>query len=278
LNLGFLAARDDLGIFALGLVIAGAVGGLIAGMLGVGGGIVIVPVLYHVFAGLGFDETVRMHLAIGTSLATIIPTSISSLRAHAKRGAVDWALLKSWVIPMVIGVLLGTFLARMASGNTLALIFALVAIPVAVNMAFGRESLRLANALPGGAGGWTIAGAIGTVSTLMGIGGGTLGVPIMTLCNYPIHRAVATAAGFGVIISIPATIGLAAAGWGVPHLPPFSLGYVNLLGFILIAPVSVLMAPIGASAAHMIDRKRLKLVFAAFIAITAAKMLWDVLS
>ena len=278
MNLGFLATRDDLGVFALGLIIAGVVGGLIAGMLGVGGGIVIVPVLYHVFAGLGFDETLRMHLAIGTSLATIIPTSIASLNAHAKRGAVDWALLKSWVIPMVIGVLIGTLLARMASGNTLALIFACVAIPVAINMAFGKENWRIAAALPKGAGGWTLAGAIGTISTLMGIGGGTIGVPVMSLCNYPIHRAVATAAGFGVIISIPAAIGLAAAGWGTHNLPPFSVGYVNLLGFILIAPASVLMAPVGASLAHMMDTRRLKLVFAGFIAITAARMLWDALS
>lgn len=276
--MGFLAARGDLGVFALGLVIAGVVGGLIAGMLGVGGGIVIVPVLYHVFAGLGFDQTVRMHLAIGTSLATIIPTSISSLRAHAKRGAVDWALLRNWIVPMVIGVGLGTWLARMASGQMLTLIFACVAIPVAINMAFGKESLRLAKALPQGPGGWTLAGSIGTVSTLMGIGGGTLGVPVMTLCNYPIHRAVATAAGFGVIISIPAAIGLALAGWGAHNLPPFSVGYVNLLGFALIAPVSVFMAPVGASAAHMMDKKRLKLLFAVFIAITAARMLWDALS
>jgi uncharacterized membrane protein YfcA len=276
--MGFLAARDDLGVFALGLIIAGVAGGLIAGMLGVGGGIVIVPVLYHVFAGLGFDETLRMHLAIGTSLATIIPTSISSLNAHAKRGAVDWALLRRWAIPMIAGVVLGTLLARMASGRTLALIFALVAIPVAINMAFGKESWRLARALPQGAGGWTLAGAIGTVSTLMGIGGGTIGVPIMSLCNYPIHRSVATAAGFGVIISIPAAIGLAAAGWGAPNLPPFSLGYVNLLGFILIAPASVLMAPVGASLAHMMDKRRLQLIFAAFIAVTAARMLWDALS
>jgi uncharacterized membrane protein YfcA len=276
--MGFLAARDDLGVFALGLIIAGVAGGLIAGMLGVGGGIVIVPVLYHVFAGLGFDETLRMHLAIATSLATIIPTSISSLNAHAKRGAVDWALLRRWAIPMIAGVVLGTLLARMASGRTLALIFALVAIPVAINMAFGKESWRLARALPQGAGGWTLAGAIGTVSTLMGIGGGTIGVPIMSLCNYPIHRSVATAAGFGVIISIPAAIGLAAAGWGAPNLPPFSLGYVNLLGFILIAPASVLMAPVGASLAHMMDKRRLQLIFAAFIAVTAARMLWDALS
>jgi len=270
-------SQSDLGVFALGLVIAGVVGGLIAGMLGVGGGIVVVPVLYHVLAGLGFDESLRMHLAVGTSLATIIPTSISSLNAHSKKGTVDWALLRSWVVPMVVGVAIGTALASYVNGRTLSLIFGIVALPVAVNMAIGKESWRLADHLPKGPGGWAIAGGIGWLSSMMGIGGGTLGVPIMSHCNYPIHRAVGTAAAFGVIISIPATIGLALGGWGASGLPPYSLGYVNLLGFILIAPVSVLMAPLGAHLAHLTDAKRLRLVFALFIAVTAVRMLWDVL-
>jgi len=274
----FLAttSRSDLGVFALGLVISGVVGGLIAGMLGVGGGIVIVPILYHVLAGLGFDESLRMHIAVGTSLATIIPTSLSSLRAHAKRGTVDWALLKSWVIPMVAGVAIGTALAAYVNGRTLSLIFGIVALPVAVNMAFGKESWRLAERIPPAPAGWSLPLGIGWLSSMMGIGGGTLGVPTMTLCNFPIHRAVGTAAAFGVIISIPATIGMAIGGWGAPGLPPYSLGYVNLLGFILIAPVSVLMAPAGAHLAHMMDQRRLKLMFALFIAVTAIRMLWDV--
>jgi len=270
-------SQSDLGMFALGLVIAGVVGGLIAGMLGVGGGIVVVPVLYHVLAGLGFDESLRMHLAIGTSLATIIPTSLSSLRAHSKRGTVDWALLKRWIVPMIGGVVIGTALAGYVSGHMLALIFGIVALPVAANMAFGKESGRLGDHLPEGAGGWTVAGFIGGLSSMMGIGGGTLGVPTMHLFNYPIHRAVGTASAYGVIISIPGAIGLALAGWGAQGLPPYSLGYVNLLGFALIAPVSVLMAPVGAQLAHLTDTKRLKLVFALFIAVTAVRMLWDVL-
>ncbi len=270
-------SQSDLGVFALGLVIAGVVGGLIAGMLGVGGGIVIVPVLYHVLAGLGFDESLRMHLAVGTSLATIIPTAISSLRAHSKRGTVDWALLKSWIVPMIVGVAIGTALAAYVSGRTLSLIFGIVALPVAANMAFGKEGWHLASRVPPGAGGWPIAAGIGWLSSMMGIGGGTLGVPALSLCNFPIHRAVSTAAAFGVIISIPAAIGMAIGGWGAPGLPPYSLGYVNLLGFILIAPVSVLMAPVGAHVAHMMDKKRLKMMFALFIAVTAVRMLWDVL-
>lgn len=274
---GFTAATDDVGMLMLGLVMAGVVGGLVAGMLGVGGGIVIVPVLYHVLAGLGVDESVRMQVAVGTSLATIIPTAISSLRAHNKKGVVDWALLRAWVIPMIVGVGIGTMLAGMVSGPNLALIFAIVAIPVAINMAFGKDSWRLAHAIPAGHGGWAIAGSIGWLSAMMGIGGGTLGVPTMSLCNYPIHRAVGTASAFGVIIAIPGALGMMAGGWGAHGLPPYSLGYVNLLGFILIAPVSALMAPVGARTAHMIDRKRLRRVFALFIAITAARMLLNAL-
>jgi uncharacterized membrane protein YfcA len=270
------ASQSDLGVFALGLVIAGVVGGLIAGMLGVGGGIVIVPVLYHVLAGVGISENLRMHIAVGTSLATIIPTSISSLRAHARRGNVDWALLRSWVVPMIAGVAIGTALASTVSGRTLSLIFGIVALPVAVNMALGKEDWRLADHLPTGPGGWAIATGIGWLSSMMGIGGGTLGVPIMSHCNYPIHRAVGTASAFGVIISIPAAMGMAIGSWNAPDLPPYSLGFVNLLGFILIAPASVLMAPLGAHLAHSMDKQRLRRVFALFIAITAGRMLWDV--
>lgn len=271
----FATSDAHLGMLALGLVIAGTAGGLIAGMLGVGGGIVIVPILYHVLAGLGFDDQLRMHLAAGTSLATIIPTSISSLRAHAKRGNVDWELLRKWILPMIGGVALGTSLSGLINGNALAFIFACVALPIAANMAFGKDSWRLANQLPTGLGGSALAAGIGWLSSMMGLGGGTLGVPIMSHCNYPIHRAVGTASAFGVIISIPATLGMAMAGWNVPGLPVGSLGYVSLLGFILIAPASVLMAPVGAHLANSLDRKRLRAVFALFIAITATRMLWN---
>ena len=274
----FATSEAQLGMLALGLMIAGTAGGLIAGMLGVGGGIVIVPILYHVLAGLGFDDQLRMHLAAGTSLATIIPTSISSLRAHAKRGNVDWSLLRKWVLPMIGGVALGTSLSGLISGSTLAFIFACVALPIAANMAVGKDSWRLANELPKGLGGSAIAASIGWLSSMMGLGGGTLGVPIMSHCNYPIHRAVGTASAFGVIISIPATVGMALAGWNAPGLPVGSLGYVSLLGFILIAPASVLMAPVGAQLAHKMDRKRLRTIFALFIAVTALRMLWNAVS
>ena len=276
----FLATTSgsELGTFALGLVIAGVVGGLVAGMLGVGGGIVIVPVLYHVLALMGVDPDIRMHIAVGTSLATIIPTSFSSARSHNAKGAVDWQLLRQWVTPMVIGVLIGSALAGIARGQALALFFALVAMPVAVHLAFFSDTRRIADHLPTGLGGLLMPAAIGGVSTMMGIGGGTVGVPCMTLFGYPIHRAVGTASAFGAIIAVPGTIGAMFAGWNAQHLPPYSLGYVNLLGFILIAPASYFVAPFGAQIAHMTDVRRLRMLFAFFIAVTAARMLYDALN
>jgi uncharacterized membrane protein YfcA len=271
------AGSGELGTFALGLVLSGIVGGLVAGMLGVGGGIVVVPVLYHVLDLMGIDPGVRMHIAVGTSLATIIPTSFSSVRSHNAKGAVDWDLLRRWAVPMVIGVLIGTAVAGYVRGQALALFFACVALPVAFHLAFVSENRRLGDRLPGGAGDWALAGGIGGVSTMMGIGGGTIGVPVMTLFGVPIHRAVGTAAAFGAIISIPGAIGSVVTGWGAAGLPPWSLGYVNLLGFVLIAPASYVMAPFGAQIAHNMDRARLRKMFALFIAITAGRMLYDAL-
>jgi len=270
--------NGELGILAAGLVLAGAAGGLIAGLLGVGGGIVVVPILYHVLGLIGVDEGLRMHIAIGTSLATIVPTSISSLMAHSRKGAVDWPLLRRWAIPMFIGVVIGAIVAGYARGQALALVFAAVAIPVAIYLAFAREDRRIADGLPQGPLGLALPAAIGGVSTMMGIGGGTLGVPAMSLCGMPIIRAVATASAFGVIVSIPGTVGAIVAGWGAKGLPPYSLGYVNLLGFLLIAPVSFFAAPIGAQWAHAMDRRRLRVMFALFVAVTAARMLYDVLA
>lgn len=272
------SSHGDLGVLALGLALTGLVSGVVAGMLGVGGGIVVVPVLYHVLATLGVDESVRMHVAVGTSLATIIPTSYSSVTAHNRKGAVDWAVLRRWAVPMFAGVLIGSAVAGIVSGRTLALVFAIVALPVSLHLAFGGENRKIADHLPQGAPALALPAAIGGVSTMMGIGGGTIGVPIMTLCGVPIHRAVGTASAFGAIISIPGTIGAILAGWHAAGLPAWSFGYVNLLGFLLIAPTSFFAAPFGADIAHMIDRRRLRLLFAVFIAITTARMLWDALA
>lgn len=264
-------------VFAGLLLAAGAVAGVTAGLLGVGGGIVIVPVLWHLFATLGLPEESRMHVAVGTSLATIVATSLSSVRAHRRRGAVDLELLRSWGPWIFVGVLVGTALAGIARGAVLTAVFAVVASVVALHMGFGKPHWRLAEELPRGPGRWTLASAIGTVSAMMGIGGGTLSVPILSLFGYPIHRAVGTAAAIGFIIGIPGTIGFIVSGWDAPGRPPYSLGYVNLIGFALIVPTATLLAPVGARLAHWLKTGNLKRVFAVFLAITALRMFYDLL-
>ena len=257
---------------ALGLLATGAIAGVLAGLLGVGGGIVIVPVLYNIFQSIGLEPSILMHLAVGTSLATIIPTSIRSLRSHAQKGAVDWALLRNWAPGLFIGVIIGSILAGYLESRVLAGVFALVAFLVALNMAFGRQDWRLGETIPSGPRGVVMTGGVGAFSAMMGIGGGTLGVPIMTLFGYPAQRAVATASGMGLIISIPGAIGFIVAGWNAPGLPPASLGYVSLVGFGLITPMTVLCAPLGVKLAHALPQKRLKQAFAVFLAITSIRM------
>ncbi len=216
-----------------------------------------------------------MHLAVGTSLATIIPTSVRSVRAHAKRGAVDFAVLRRWAPAMFAGTLAGTLVAGRLSGPALTGIFAVLVLIIALNLAFGREEWRVGSELPRGPAQDVIAATIGALSAFMGIGGGTFGVPAMTLYGFPILRAVATSAGLGLIISIPGAAGFIWNGWGKPGLPPWSFGYVNLVAFACLTPAMVLMAPFGAKLAHTISRKTLPRVFATFLAFTSAKMFYD---
>ncbi|RAI00439.1 hypothetical protein DLJ53_14310 [Acuticoccus sediminis] len=266
----------DLLFFAVILAIAGAIGGIIAGLLGVGGGIVIVPVLFYLLPVAGVDGEIRMHLAVATSLATIITTSIVSARSHYKRGGVDVDLLKQVGGGVVLGVAIGVVAGTAASAQTLTAIFGSVALLVAIHMAFfkGRQ---LASHLPGQPCITGIGMIIGGVSTMMGIGGGSLSVPIFSLCGVPIRRAVGTAAAIGLIIAVPGVIGFAIGGWNVPDLPPGSVGYVNLIGFALIAPLSMLCAPIGAKLAHTIPQEWLSRIFAIFLAVTAVRMLLSLL-
>ncbi|MBU0724791.1 MAG: sulfite exporter TauE/SafE family protein [Alphaproteobacteria bacterium] len=257
-------------VFATGLF-----AGVLAGLLGVGGGIVIVPVLFHIFTGLNIDPAVKMHLAVGTSLATIIPTSIISARAHHKRGSVDFDLLKSWAPMALIGALIGTFIAAYVKGAVLTGVFAVVALIVAAHMAFAREGMHLSDRLPRAPIKHLIAVIIGGFSTMMGIGGGTLSVPTLTLFNFPIKKAVGTASALGLVIAIPGTIGFLVSGLGVPDRPPFSLGYVSLIGFALIVPATMLAAPWGAKLAHAMSTKWLRRAFALFLAITSARMFYS---
>lgn len=264
----------ELALLAGGLLVTGAVSGVTAGLLGVGGGIVIVPVLYHLFTTMGIAEDVRMHVAVGTSLATIIATSTSSVRAHWRRGAVDTHLLRQWGPWILVGVMLGTALASQVRGPTLSAVFATVALAVAVHMGLGSPHRLLSKTMPTGPLRALLASAIGAVSAMMGIGGGTLSVPILTLFNYPIHRAVGSAAAIGFIIGVPGALGFIISGQGAADLPPFSLGYLNLLGLALILPTSMLFAPVGARLAHSLNTTKLRRVFAVFLAVTAFRMFY----
>lgn len=259
---------------ALGLLAAGVIAGVLAGLLGVGGGIILVPVLFQVFTVLDVDPSVRMHLAVATSLATIIPTTIRSMMKHHERGAVDYAILKSWAPGIVIGVIAGSFIASVASGELLTMIFAVFALVFALNLGIVKESWSLGRPVPVGFGGTAIAGAMGTLSTLMGIGGGTFGVTALSLFGVPIHRAVATAAGFGLVIAIPGTIGYIVSGWSEPFRPPYSLGFVNLIGFALIVPATWAATPLGVRIAHAMSRVTLRRVFAVFLVIASLRMFW----
>lgn len=262
---------------AASLVAAGLAAGLIAGLLGVGGGIVIVPVLFQLFTMLGIDPAVTMHLAVGTSLASIVPTSVSSVRAHIRHGAVDFQLLRVWGPGVVAGVLAGSALASIARGSLLTGVFGTVAVMVALYMVLVPDGVRLRETLPGR---WTqrlIAALIGCFSAMMGIGGGTLTVPSLVLCNYPIRRAVATSSAVGMIIAIPGTLGFMAAGWDVPGRPPLSLGFVSLLGLALTAPTAMLTAPFGTRLAHILPPAWLRRAFALFLMLTGARMWWTLL-
>jgi len=272
--------QDPLWLVGLAAAMAatGLVSGTLAGLLGVGGGIVIVPVLFNVLPLFGIPEAVQMKLAIGTSLATIIPTSIQSARKHFAKGTMDVALLRSLAPSIGAGVLLGTVLAIWLKGDALTLVFAVVAVAVAVNMATTGADWRLRESFPTGAPRHGIGGFIGTVSAMMGIGGGTVGVPILSAFGAPMRAAVATASAFGIIIAVPATIGFVWAGWGNPMLPPLSVGYVNLVGFALIVPTSMLAAPWGVKLAHSIPPLLLKRLFAVFLAVTSARMIWSLAS
>ncbi|MEM0906924.1 MAG: sulfite exporter TauE/SafE family protein [Pseudomonadota bacterium] len=266
----------DLIMFAAVLAVSGALAGLIAGLLGVGGGIVIVPVLFYLLPTAGVPLELRMHVAVATSLATIIATSIVSARAHHKKGGVDVPLLKSLVIPIAVGVVIGVALGGRASGATLTLVFAIVALIVSVHMALFQNRKFSKTGLPGAPWRQGIGVFIGAFSVVMGIGGGTLSVPIFTLFGLEIRRAVGTAAAIGLIIAVPGTIGFAISGWGVPDLPPLSVGYVNLIGFILIVPLSMALAPLGAKLAHNIPREWLARAFALFLLVTSLRMIASV--
>jgi uncharacterized protein len=265
-------------LLAAALTLTGAVAGVLAGLLGVGGGIVIVPVLYHVFTGLGIDEAVRMHLAVGTSLATIVPTSIRSAMAHRARGSLDGVLLKRLLPGVVAGVAVGALASGVLDGRVLTAVFAVVALLVALHMALGDRAPSFGAGLPGRAGCAGLGLGIGGLSTLMGIGGGTLSVPLLSGLGVAMRTAVGTGAALGTVISIPGAAAFVINGWGRDGLPAMSLGHVNLLGVALIVPATLLTTGWGVRAAHSVNPGTLKRLFALFLALTSARMLWHLFS
>jgi uncharacterized membrane protein YfcA len=265
----------ELPLLALALIAAGLFAGFVGGLFGIGGGIVIVPALYHLMAALSVDETVRMHMAVATSLSTIAVTSWRSLATHTKAGAVDVDVLKQWTPWIAVGAGAGALAAGALDGRALLIVFGVGLLLIAANMGFGREAWRLAPELPTGAPRIAVAGAIGALSAVMGIGGGAFGVTVMTLCGRPIHRAVATASGFGAAIAVPAALVNVATGWGKAALPALSAGYVNLPGFVVVGALTAFAAPYGARLAHRLHHTHLKQAFAIFLAVTAVNMLLE---
>ena len=265
----------ELLLFAGLLILAGAVAGLLAGLFGIGGGAILVPVFYQIFGLAGVDDAVRMHLSVGTSLAIIIPTSLRSFAAHRRHGAVDMDLLKRWAIAVPLGAILASLVAAGASSAELRAIFAVIALMLAIRMIFLRNRFKLGTDLPGEPIRFLVGTVIGLLSGLMGIGGGVMNNVFMTSYGRPIHQAVATSAGVGVLISLPGLVGYIVAGWNEPGLPPFSTGYINWIAVGLIIPVTMVVAPLGARLAHALSKKHLEIGFGIFVLAVSIRFFWS---
>jgi uncharacterized membrane protein YfcA len=257
------------------LLVIGAFAGVIGGLLGVGGGIVLVPAFFYAFGSLGYGGDQLMQICVATSMATIVVTSLRSVSAHNRKGAVDWQVLRTWGPGLIIAAAVGTFVASRVSSVTLQAVFGALAGLAGLWMAFGRDNWRLGAAMPAEPARSALAGSVGFFSAMMGIGGGTFGVPLMTLYSMPIHRAVATASGFGVLIAVPSVIGFLFL--PVADAPPYTVGAVNLPAFLVVIGTTLLTTPLGVRLAHAMNPKPLKRAFAIFLTLVALNMLRKVL-
>ncbi len=253
------------------LMAVGAFAGVLAGLLGVGGGIVLVPAFYYLFAGLGYASDSLMQVCVATSLATIIVTSLRSVAAHHRRGAVDWTILRQWAPPIALGAVIGVAVVARLSTQSLQVIFGVLVALIALYMAFGKPTWRLSDHLPGGVFRAWFGPLMGFVSVLLGIGGGSIGTPMLTLHGVAIHRAVATSAGFGVTIALPSALAFLLT--DVPAAPPLTLGAINIPAFLVVIAMTTFTAPLGAALAHRLDPKPLKRIFAGFLMLVALNML-----
>lgn len=260
------------------LIVAGAAIGLLAGLFGIGGGAVSVPVFFELFRVLDYPEEVRMPMAVGTSLAVIIPTSLNSARGHFLKGTVDMDLLRLWALPVILGVLAGSVVARYAEPVVFQLVFIAVAVVNASKLLLGGTGWRLREGLPGRAVLRGYGALIGVLSALMGIGGGAITNLLLTLHGYDIRRAISTAAGVGVLIALPGTLGYIAAGWDKPGLPADAVGYVSLLTFALTIPTTLLTTRLGVRLAHSLSKRVLETGFGLFLLTVCARFVWDILA
>lgn len=265
---------ETLAKLVVALVIAGASIGFLAGLFGVGGGAISVPVFFEIFLVLGYPADISMPMAVGTSLALIIPISVSSAMGHNRRGTLDMGTLRIWALPILLGVTLGAAIARFAPPAVFQIVFVAVATLNATKLLTGGKGWRVADSLPGR---WAMRGAgsvIGLVSAIMGIGGGALSNLYLTLHGVPIHRAISTSAGVGVLIAVPGTVGYVLAGLGQEGLPPDALGFVSLAAFALTIPTSLLTTRLGVALAHRMTRRALEIAFGCFLALVAARFLY----
>lgn len=257
------------------LAVAGVVAGFLAGLLGIGGGGVLVPVLYEVFGLLGVASENQMHLALGTTMAILAPTTVRSFAGHYAKGSVDMVLWRRFAPWTLVGVGVGIITAHVATGTGLKWVWIIASAVVAVKLALGREDWTLGQSLPRKPWLETAFFSFGWLSTLMSIGGGTFVVPYLTLYGRTILSAVSSAASFGPLIAVPGVLGYIWAGWGVESGLPATLGYVSLAAAVLIAPLSVLAAPFGVRAAHGVDRRTLEVCFAVFLAVVSFRFIWS---
>jgi uncharacterized membrane protein YfcA len=253
---------SELSMLALAVIVAGAITGVLAGLFGIGGGAVIVPVLYEVFGVLGVSDDIRLQLCVGTSLAIIVPTNIRSFLAHRAKGAVRMEVVRQWFLPAIAGVGVGSLTAAFAPSVVLKIAFVIVAGTVSFKLIFGRDSWRIADKLPGLPLMACYGSLVGLASSLMGVSGGAVSTLVLTLYGMPIHNAVATSAAVGVPITIAGTIGYMLAGLEKQALtPPLSIGFVSLIAFALMAPIASYVAPDGARLAHALKRRTLEVAF-----------------
>lgn len=264
--------------FGLAMGVTGVLSGIAAGLLGVGGGAIIVPALATSLMLMGYDSDIVQHVAVGTSLAIIIPTGIASARAHYKRGSVDMAVFRLWAPFIVAGTFIGGLMAGLFSGDVLRMVFAALAFLVAANIVFSFQT-RLMGHLKDAS--WVhrlSAFIVGYLSALMGIGGGSLTVPTLVAFGRSMHSAVGTSAAIGVAIALSGTAGFLISGWNVPNVPPGSLGFINLPALAVVGVLAAFFAPVGAALAHRMDQKALKYVFAAFLVAVGLNMVWNVVA